>query len=74
MIQFDEHIFQTGCNEPPTSEGLGLVLEPTNPRVCFVFFRKGGEEVPEDLHWTADGRKLIFIDARPSALDPGRNG
>ena len=35
--------------------------------------------MPEDLHWTADGKKLIFIDARPSVaredgMDPGRNG
>jgi len=31
-------------------------------------------DVPEDLHWTADGRKLIFIDARAVVICDIENG
>ena len=43
----------------PDLKGI-IVLEPTHPRGD-----SSEGDVPEDLHWTADGRKLIFIDARP---------
>ena len=33
----------------------------------FVLFSFGkAVTCPQDLHWTADGKKLIFIDARAS--------
>jgi len=35
---------------------------------------QGGEEVPEDLHWTSDGKKLIFIDARAVVICDVENG
>ena len=33
-----------------------------------------GGDVPEDLHWTADGKKLIFIDARAVVICDVENG